>query len=275
MCFFCYIEFEEFDCDLLSQIMNINQEIESVFQQCDDIPLFYIESGSRLWGMASPDSDYDVRGFHLSSKSKYYDYKNHRDLIEIMNGDFDFVSYDLDKMFGLLAKSNPTTLEWVRAHIEYLNHVPEWQTFRQGLLERIEYSALYHHYLSLALGGLHSMQKNHNFTYKKVFYCIRGLMSAELATHKEMPKLFISSLFGQIEKDDPLRHWAEHYLEIKKQKTEKYQLPEAEQKEIVLLLEQKINALRDIDFQKSNTQRIVLEGYLTDYSIHLKNHFYG
>ncbi|WP_269913769.1 nucleotidyltransferase domain-containing protein [Acinetobacter sp. HY1485] len=255
--------------------MNINQEIEAVFCQRDDIPLFYIESGSRLWGMASPDSDYDVRGFHMSSKSKYYDYKNHRDLIEIMNGDFDFVSYDLDKMFGLLAKSNPNTLEWVRAHIEYLNHIPEWQTFRQGLLERIEYSALHYHYLSLAMGNLHTMQKNHNFTYKKVFYCIRGLMSAELATRREMPKLFISSLFGQIQQHDGLREWAEYYLEIKKQKDEKSQLSLQEQEQVVTLLENKIRALQAVDMEKSNTQRIMLEGYLTDYSVHLKNHFYG
>ncbi|GAA4999593.1 hypothetical protein GCM10023206_00670 [Acinetobacter puyangensis] len=107
--------------------MNIDQEIQNLFQCRDDTPLFYIESGSRLWGMASPDSDYDVRGFHLPSKAQYYDYRKHRDLIEIMDGDFDFVSYDLDKMFGLLAKSNPTVLEWVRAHIVYLNDFPEWE----------------------------------------------------------------------------------------------------------------------------------------------------
>ncbi|NAR52291.1 hypothetical protein GPS64_16885 [Acinetobacter haemolyticus] len=53
--------------------MNIHHEIEKLFQQRQDIPLFYIESGSRLWGMASPDSDYDVRGFHLPSKDQYFD----------------------------------------------------------------------------------------------------------------------------------------------------------------------------------------------------------
>ena len=55
--------------------MNIDHEIEKLFQQRQDVPLFYIESGSRLWGMASPDSDYDVRGFHLPSKDQYFDYK--------------------------------------------------------------------------------------------------------------------------------------------------------------------------------------------------------
>ena len=55
--------------------MNIEKNIQQLFEERQDIPLFYIESGSRLWGMASPDSDYDVRGFHLPSKDQYFDYK--------------------------------------------------------------------------------------------------------------------------------------------------------------------------------------------------------
>lgn len=254
--------------------MNIELEIQNLFQQRDDIPLFYIESGSRLWGMASPDSDYDVRGFHLPSKAQYYDYRKHRDLIEIMDGDFDFVSYDLNKMFGLLAKSNPTVLEWVRAHIVYFNAFPEWQIFQTGLLERIDYKALYHHYLSLAKGGMHVMQSADNFTYKKVFYSIRGLMSAELATQQIMPELLITNLFAQIKQNDPLRHWAEDYLEIKKQQREKAQVPEQEQTKILKLLNDKIEQLNQQAIA-SNNDLTRLQQYLTEYSVHLKEHFYG
>ena len=253
--------------------MNIQQEIQQVFEKRKDIPLFYIESGSRLWGMASPDSDYDVRGFHLPSKIQYYDYRKHRDLIEIMQGDFDFVSYDLNKMFGLLAKSNPTVLEWVRAHIIYFEAFPEWALFKQGLLEKIDYRALYHHYLSLAKGGIHAMQTADNFTYKRVFYAIRGLMSAELATQQIMPELLITDLFAQIPHHDPLRHWAEDYLEIKKQQKEKAQLPEAEQAKILHLLTEKITLLTASDLQATH-KVTVLQEYLTDYSIRLKHHFY-
>lgn len=60
------------------------------------------------------------------------------------------------------------------------------------------------------------MQTADNFTYKKGFYSIRGLMSAELATQKVMPELLITDLFAQVSEHDPLRHWAEDYLEIKK-----------------------------------------------------------
>lgn len=254
--------------------MNIEKNIQQLFEQRQDIPLFYIESGSRLWGMASPDSDYDVRGFHLPSKAQYFDYKKHRDLIEIMDGDFDFVSYDLDKMFGLLAKSNPTVLEWVRAHIEYLNVVPEWNSFKQGLLERIDYSALYYHYLSLAENGMKVMQVADNFTYKKVFYSIRGLLSAELALQESMPALLITDLFAQIDPNDPLRVWAENYLEIKKQQKEKAVLSQDEQTEILKQLEFKQAQLAAQNMPKAN-RREQLDRYLTDYSQHLKQHFYG
>ena len=254
--------------------MNIEKNIQQLFEERQDIPLFYIESGSRLWGMASPDSDYDVRGFHLPSKAQYFNYKKHRDLIEIMDGDFDFVSYDLDKMFGLLAKSNPTVLEWVRVHIEYLNVVPEWNSFKQGLLERIDYSALYYHYLSLAENGMKVMQVADNFTYKKVFYSIRGLLSAELALQESMPALLITDLFAQIDPNDPLRVWAENYLEIKKQQKEKAVLSQDEQTEILKQLEFKQAQLAAQSMPKAN-RREQLDRYLTDYSQHLKQHFYG
>ena len=109
---------------------------------------------------------------------------------------------------------------------------------------------------------------------KKVFYSIRGLMSAELATQKIMPELLITDLFAQIDVNDPLRHWAEAYLEIKKQQKEKAQLPDAEQQQILKLLNEKIEALNLRGIQITNDLN-KLQQYLTDYSFNLKQHFYG
>ena len=109
---------------------NIIKRVHSILSENNYIPLFYIESGSRLWGMESSNSDYDIRGFHLISKEKYFDFIKCRDLVEVLDGDFDFVSYDLDKMFNLMAKSNPTVLEWIRSDIIYFNDLPEFENFK-------------------------------------------------------------------------------------------------------------------------------------------------
>ena len=197
----------------------MTHEIESLFKSRPEHPLFYVESGSRLWGIASPDSDYDVRGFHLQPKEQYFDFKKHRDLIEIMDGDFDFVSYDIDKMFGLLAKSNPTVFEWIRAHIVYFNNLPKWTEFQESIISNFDFKALYFHYLSLAEGNIKLMESNRKFTYKTVFYCIRGLLSAELSTRKVIPELLIDELFQQFETENEIIRVAKDSLDRKKSNT--------------------------------------------------------
>lgn len=252
----------------------MRQAIDNLFKDKEEIPLFYIESGSRLWGIASPDSDYDVRGLHLKSKQQYFDFKKHRDIIEVMDGDFDFVSYDIDKMFGLLVKSNPTVFEWVRSNIIYFNELPDWTTFQQDIITNFDFKALFHHYISLAKGGFHLMETGKKFTYKSAFYCIRGLLSADLSTRQTIPDLLIDDLFKQFDNDNEVLKIAKDSLERKKKQTEKEEVLESDKQKI-------LTAIRDFTVQlaskapESSNNRQKLENILTDYSFNLKSSFYG
>lgn len=252
----------------------MRQEIDKLFKDIEEIPLFYIESGSRLWGIASPDSDYDVRGFHLQSKRQYFDFKKYLDIIEVMDGDFDFVSYDIDKMFGLLVKSNPTVFEWVRANIIYLNQLPDWTTFQQDVITNIDFKALFHHYISLAKGNINSMETGKKFTYKTAFYCIRGLLSADLANRQIIPELLIDDLFKQFNNDNEVLKIAKDSLERKKQHAEKEEVLESDKQKILTAIKDFTGQL-EIKAPDSSDNRQRLERVLTDYSFNLKTSFYG
>jgi hypothetical protein len=235
----------------------MKQQIADLFKHIDERPLFYIESGSRLWGIASPDSDFDVRGFHLQSKQQYFDFKKHR-----------------DKMFGLLVKSNPTVFEWIRANIVYFNELPDWTTFQQDVIANFDFKALFYHYISLAHGNINLMETGRKFTYKTAFYCIRGLLSADLATRQIIPELLIDNLFKQFDNDNDVLKIAKDSLERKKQQTEKEEVLESEKQRILIAIKAFIKQLESQAPDSSNNKQ-KLENVLTAYSFNLKTKFYG
>jgi predicted nucleotidyltransferase len=252
----------------------MQEKITSLFKYRSEHPLFYVESGSRLWGISSPDSDYDVRGFHLKPKEQYFDFKQHRDLIEIMEGEFDFVSYDIDKMFGLLAKSNPTVLEWIRAHIVYFNNLPNWDRMQEEIVNNFDFKALYHHYLSLAKRNIEAMENDKKFNYKSIFYCIRGLLSADLATKNIIPELQVDKLFNQFQVENEVIKLAKASLEKKKSKTEKEGVEPKRKSVILSTIKNYAEELDNNVPEKSNNSE-KLRDILKSYCFDLKKEYYG
>lgn len=258
----------------------MRDQLHAYFAQRDDIPLYHIESGSRLWGIASPDSDYDMRGFHLPSKAAYYDYRKHRDLIEVLDGDFDLVSYTVDKMFGLLAKSNPTTIEWLRAHIVYLNALPDFETFQREVLSMVDYRALYHHYRSIAYSQFKLMESGRLFTYKKAFYCFRAILSAQVARRRELPALDVETLFAQLwhrvhesRGSTSIIELAQQSLARKRAATEKQEVVPEEQPRMTQAIYSAFEELEQ-SAPEASPYRQQLGDYLTGYAIELKDRYY-
>ena len=68
--------------------------------------LYAAETGSRAWGFASPDSDYDVRCIYVRPAADYLRLEKTRDVIEWqLDAVYDINGWDLRKTLQLLHKS--------------------------------------------------------------------------------------------------------------------------------------------------------------------------
>gem|GEM_PF-5165270 len=103
----------------------IEEKLAQIAQEQQVNILFACESGSRGWGFASTDSDYDVRFIYVPRLSWYLCVEAGRDVIEQpISGDLDISGWELRKTLGLLRFSNPTLLEWLRSPIIYRSQPP-------------------------------------------------------------------------------------------------------------------------------------------------------
>ena len=57
-------------------------KLNEIEQKYNVTILYAVESGSRAWGFASPDSDYDVRFIYKRKVSDYLKLEKQRDVIE-------------------------------------------------------------------------------------------------------------------------------------------------------------------------------------------------
>ena len=82
--------------------------------------LLGVESGSRAWGFASADSDYDVRFIYVRPLADYLSVSTPRDVIEQpISGLLDLGGWDLRKALGLAVRSNAVLLEWLTSPMVY------------------------------------------------------------------------------------------------------------------------------------------------------------
>lgn len=141
---------------------------------------FACESGSRAWGFASADSDYDVRFIYLRSKDWYLsiDLESKRDVIERPILDvLDVNGWDLRKALRLLRKSNPPLMEWLGSPIIYRDQSALAEQLRDLAKTYHAPAACAYHYLHMARGNFREYLKGDRVWRKKYFYVLRPLLA--------------------------------------------------------------------------------------------------
>lgn len=157
----------------------IEEALETIEREQGVRVLFAVESGSRAWGFASPDSDYDVRFIYLHPVEHYLSIRERRDVIEReLPDDLDLAGWDLRKALGLLAKSNPSLLEWLGSPIVYRQDEAFMAEFRPLAQAWLSEAALFKHYLSMARNNWDAYLQGETVARKKYLYVFRPLLAA-------------------------------------------------------------------------------------------------
>lgn len=162
--------------------------------------LYACESGSRAWGFASPDSDYDIRFLYAQPTSRYLRVFGGSDTIEIpIEDDLDPGGWDVRKAAGLLGKSNGALVEWLHSPIVYRAEQGFLETWRVSCRELFSAKDSASHYRGLAVQIWQGKCRGETVLAKDYLYVLRALFAARwVLDHCEPAPVAFADLRGTI-----------------------------------------------------------------------------
>lgn len=187
--------------------------------------LLAVESGSRAWGFASPDSDYDVRFIYVRPKKEYLRLEDVRDVIELpINDELDINGWDLQKTLRLLYRSNPTLFEWFSSPIVYVE-TEFTKQFREIMMDYFSTKKSLYHYISMAEGNYREFLRGEMVKAKKYFYVLRPVLACRWVLDRNTPPPMLFSELTSTELPDYLRPEVERLLDLKMNSPEVKEIP--------------------------------------------------
>ncbi len=157
--------------------LSIKEKLSQIEQRENIRILYACESGSRAWGFASPDSDYDVRFIFVRPVEDYLRVKELPDYIDAeLNEVYDINGWDLKKFFKQLYKSNPVIFEWADSPIVYRT-TSEWEHVKANMQDFVLQVAMIHHYRGMAKSNVRSNFATSEVVLKKYLYVLRPVLA--------------------------------------------------------------------------------------------------
>ena len=140
--------------------------------------LYACESGSRGWGFASPDSDYDVRFVYVHPLSWYLQVSTCRDVIELpISDELDINGWELRKALALLKKGNATLVEWLNSPVVYRADDVFLAAMRNVAVKTHQPERSFHHYVHMARKNYREYLRGNRVRLKKYLYVLRPLLA--------------------------------------------------------------------------------------------------
>ncbi|WP_226571381.1 nucleotidyltransferase domain-containing protein [Mangrovibacter yixingensis] len=202
------------DAAMQSRVRHTLQSVESRF----GVKVLYAcESGSRGWGFASPDSDYDVRFLYVHPAEWYLRVEPQRDVIELpIDDELDVSGWEWRKALGLLKAANPTLLEWLNSPVVYLQDDCVMAELRAQQPDWFSPVRARWHYYSMARKNFRGYLQGDTVRLKKYFYVLRPLLAVRwIEAGLGQPPVLFQELLAKTVTDACLLAEIEQLLEIK------------------------------------------------------------
>lgn len=169
--------------------------------------LYAVETGSRAWGHANENSDYDVRFIYKHNDIvEYLVLDKFEDVIQLEEGDFDFAGWDVKKALQLHYKSNPNLREWLISPVVYL---PDETGIFEGF-EDFSPEILRNYYFGLTNKTYKKYIRGNDFRdvkiVKKTLYVIRCTLAWKLLDKGIMPQMDFNEILEKSEVSDELKN---------------------------------------------------------------------
>jgi predicted nucleotidyltransferase len=204
--------------------MDIQREIlsklDSIEREHSIKILHAVESGSRAWGFASKDSDYDVRFIYMRPIEYYLALNPTTDVLNCeVNEVYDINGWDVQKVLKLVYKSNPTIFEWSQSPVVYKT-TPQFASIQDVIFKYFSSKSGLHHYLSTAKSNYREYLKGEQVRLKKYFYVVRPLLACRwILDHGTPPPMLFSQLVDA-ELPPHMKPYIDYLLDIKMQSSE-------------------------------------------------------
>lgn len=210
----------------------ISEKLREIAQEEDVIRLYACEAGSRLWGIESNDSDYDVRFIYLAPIEHHLTVMNagRRDTIErrfeLPDGTvLDMAGWEFGKAVFQAGKFSAALMEWLRSPYVYAGMDPLVRQLETFCLDNVSPKQYVYHYLNLAREHYHRyINKDYGANYhsdqisiKKYLYTIRSILCARwyVNNNKFHVPLYLRDLIANSRLDNKHRKVIEKLIELK------------------------------------------------------------
>ena len=199
----------------------VGRRLEAVERDHDVRVVLAVESGSRAWGFASTDSDFDVRFVYVHRPAWYLAIDRRRDVIERpIVDEIDLSGWDLRKALGLFLKSNPALFEWLRSPLVYRDSAVA-DSFRALAPSFYDPRAGFHHYLHMAEGNHRAELLKDRIRHKKYLYVLRPILACRwIDADATDPPMAFERLVERFLPSGPVRDELDELLRLKRAGTE-------------------------------------------------------